>query len=73
MSRYNILETVLGKDLINILLLVDMFFSGFLLNIYAQIPGILTFVGDLKGFTKLSLKFEDCLQVTAKNGYIINV
>jgi hypothetical protein len=52
---------------------VDTYFSSLLLDIYTQILRTLAFVSNLKGFTKLDLEFKDYLQVTAEDGYIINV
>lgn len=72
-SRCDVIEAVLSQDLVDILLLVDAYFSRFLLDVHAQILGALAFVRDLKGFTELGLEFEDRLQVAATDGHIINV
>lgn len=65
-GRSDVLKTVLSQDLVDVLRLVDVYFSWFLLDMHAQIPGALAFVGHLESLTELGFEFEDCLYVPAK-------
>lgn len=69
----DVLESVLGQNLVNVLSLVNTDFSRVLLNMHSKIPGALAFIGDLEGLAQLCLELQNCLQILSKDGHVVYV
>ena len=67
------LEAILSQNLVDVLLLVYVYFSWLLLHMHAEVPRAFALVSHSEGLTKPSFELKNRLQITAKNGYVVDV